>query len=50
MGYFTMHRHDLMAERSKKRYDIPAEGGIIIERGPSVMTTEIPGGKFWEKR
>jgi hypothetical protein len=50
MSYFTMHRHDLMAERSKKRYDIPAEGGIIIERGPSVMTTEIPGGKFWEKR
>ena len=50
MSYFTIHRHDLMAERSKKRYDIPAEGGIIIERGPSVMTTEIPGGKFWEKR
>ena len=50
MAYWTLHQRDEMMTRMKLRYEKPSEGGIIIERGPSVMTTEIPGGKFWEKR
>ncbi|MGA8148205.1 MAG: hypothetical protein WB870_11610 [Gallionellaceae bacterium] len=47
MGYFTMHRHDVMASRMKKRYDEPEGGDIIIEHGPSVQTITIPRMKGW---
>ena len=50
MAYWTLHQRDEMMARMKLRYEKPSEGGIVILRGPSVMTTEIPGGKFWEKR
>src|SRR5271166_277831 len=48
-AYFTMHRHDVMAERMKKRYDEPEGGGIVVEHGPSSQTIIIPGMKGWEK-
>jgi hypothetical protein len=50
MAYWTLHQRDEMMTRMKLRYEKPSESGIVILRGPSVMTTEIPGGKFWEKR
>ncbi len=49
MAYWTLHQRDEMMTRMKLRYEKPSESGIVILRGPSVMTTEIPGGKFWEK-
>src|SRR5208337_3470553 len=48
-AYFTMHRHDVMAARMKKRYDAPSGEGIIIEKGPSVPTITIPGSKRWSE-
>jgi hypothetical protein len=48
MGYFTMHRHDVMAERMKKRYDAPGGHGLMIEKGPSLPTIIIPRSKKWD--
>jgi hypothetical protein len=50
MSYFTMHKHDLMAARMKKRYDEPGEKGIIVEHGPSMQTIVIPGSKKWNSQ
>jgi hypothetical protein len=51
MAYFTLHQHDVMAERAKKRYDEPEdEGELIIERGPAVLTVPIDGGRLWASR
>ena len=46
MAYFTLHQHDVMVERLKKRYESPQDGGILIEKGLPSMTVEIPG-KAW---
>ena len=48
MSYWTFHTLDVMAERSKKRYDRADEVDLVIERGPAEMQIQIPGGKFWE--
>ena len=47
MSYFTLHQNDIMVERMKLRYDVPADKGIIIEHGPSVMTVNLPAMKGW---
>lgn len=49
MSYWTLHQCDVMAERMKRRYDIPIDKGITIERGPAVLTAVIEGGKFWRQ-
>ncbi|MFZ0731391.1 MAG: hypothetical protein WAM79_03595, partial [Candidatus Sulfotelmatobacter sp.] len=44
-SYFSIHRHDVMAQRMKLRYDEPTDGDLIIEHGPSVQTITIPSRK-----
>jgi hypothetical protein len=46
MAYFTMHRHDLMVQREKLRYEEPSDGRILIETGPSKLSIVIPGDKW----
>jgi hypothetical protein len=49
MAYFTLHRHDVMASRLKKRYDTPQGSGIVIQKGPASHTIVIPGSKKWQQ-
>ena len=43
MAYWTLHQRSEMMQRMKLRYEQPQKSGIIIERGPAVMTVEITG-------
>ena len=46
-GYWTLHQADVMAERTKNRYAQPEESDIVIESGPSILTTTISGREEW---
>jgi hypothetical protein len=50
MSYFTLHQSDVLAERSKKRYELPLETDIVIEYGPVRTEIIIPGSAWWDRQ
>ena len=49
MGYWNMHQADVFAERSKKRYETPDDGRIIVLKGPSVQEITVPGAEWFSR-
>jgi hypothetical protein len=47
MAHWTLHQKDVMAERAKRRYDMPEKNQMIIERGPVAITATHAEGKLW---
>jgi hypothetical protein len=45
MAYFTWHDSDLMAERSKQRYNSPENEDVEIDYGQAVMSVPNPGAE-----
>jgi hypothetical protein len=50
MAYFTFHDSDLMAERSKTRYNSTQEEGYEVDYRPWVQEVSNPGAKEWFER
>ena len=47
MAYFTWHDSDLMAERSKARYNSPENEDVQIDYGQAKIIVPNPGAEDW---
>lgn len=47
MSYFTLHHKDVLAERSKKRWNSVANEPMIIDTRPYAVEIEMGKGKLW---